>query len=282
VRWNRDPGARPQEATLMSSTARAYGFASTPSPKELAAILGGEALRVTKTFVMAKPAAGQWIVGYDFGALVFVGVPEGQCKATLERVLSKIGPEPHPPIEESLPIEVKEGAPVEVRFDRVLVPALTDAVVEVLTLALAQSVGMEYYEEDVDALVTRVRRATDALAETGRQKGSVREMRRFIGSGMSTRNQVIFTLALLDTPQLAWDDETVDKLYRGLRTLFEIEDRYRALDHKLTIVQDTFELLSDLTQERRSWYLEILVAALVGAEVLLFIYQLVHEFRHPG
>ena len=267
---------------MSSTTAWAYSFASTPSPKELAAILGGEGLRVTKTFVIAKPAAVQWIVGYDFGALVFVGVPDAERKATVDRALSKMGPEPHPPLEDSLPIEVKEDALVEVRFDRVLVPALTDAVVEVLALALAQSVGMEYYEEDVDRLVSRVRKATDSLAETGRQKGSVREMRRFIGSGMSTRNQVIFTLALLDTPQLAWDDEKADKLYRGMRALLEIDDRYRALDHKLTIVQDTFELLGDLTQERRSWYLEILVAALVGAEVLLFIYQLVHEFRHPG
>ena len=33
--------------------------------------------------------------------------------------------------------------------------------------------------------------------------------------------------------------------------LFEIEDRYRALDHKLTVVQDNLSIFVDLTQRRR-------------------------------
>jgi required for meiotic nuclear division protein 1 len=248
-------------------TARAFGFASTLSPKDLAPLLGAQVI---------KPRHGDFVVGYDFGALVFFGVDDSEQKRMLDLVLSKVGPEPHPPMEESVVLEVDPNAPFEVRFDHVLLPELDRTSAEVVALVLAQSVAMEYYEEDVDQIMVRLRGTSETLAQTGKFRGSVRELMKFIGSGMVTRNQVVFTLALLDTPQVAWSNEALDKLYRGLRTQFEIEDRYQALDHKLTMIQDTFELLADLTQQRRSWVLEVAVAILVAVEVFLFIYQVWH------
>lgn len=257
-------------------SARAYGFASTLSPKGLAQLLGAELVRQTKTLVVVKPKQGDLVVCYDFGAIVFFGVEEGERKRMLELVLAKVGPEPHPPMEESLSLDVQPNASFEVSFDRVVVPALDLPTAQVVALVLAQSVAMEYYEEDVDRIMARLRSITEALSLTGKFSGSVHELIKFIGSGMHTRNQVVFTLALLDTPQLAWSDESLDLLYRGLRTQFEIVDRYNALDHKLTMIQDTFELLADLTQQRRSWVLEVAVAIFVAIEVCLWVYQIWH------
>jgi uncharacterized Rmd1/YagE family protein len=95
-----------------------------------------------------------------------------------------------------------------------------------------------------------------------------------VGLGMSTRNQVVYTLSLLDAPDLTWENERLDRLYRGLRATFEIEDRYRALDHKLTMLQDNLELLVDLAQHRRTFLLEVGVIGLIALEVLLFVWQL--------
>lgn len=257
--------------------AKAYGFASTLNIRELAKVLGDyRTVRTTKTLVIVAAGDDAWIIGYDFGALVFVGVGEAEQKKVLEQTLARVGPEPHPPMEETLTIEVAADAPAEARFARMRVPVLDLDRVEIVALVLAQSVAMEYYEEDVDQILDRLRVITEGLARTGRFRGSVREMMRFVGSGMLTRNQVVFTLSLLDTPQLAWSDESRDKLYRALRAEFEIEDRYRALDHKLTMIQDSFELLTDLTQQRRSLVLEVAVAVMVLVEVLMFGYQIWH------
>ncbi len=57
--------------------------------------------------------------------------------------------------------------------------------------------------------------------------------------------------------------------------MFEIRERYRTLEYKLRIVQDTVEVLSDLTNNRRMWYLEIAIVALIAIEVVLFVYELI-------
>jgi uncharacterized Rmd1/YagE family protein len=151
---------------------------------------------------------------------------------------------------------------------------LDGRVVEILALVVAQSVAMEYYEGDVDATVAALEQTSRRLAKEGRLLGSARGLMRFIGRGMVMRSQVIHTLSLLESPGATWENEPLDRLYRGLRAAFEIEERYRALDHEIRIVQDNLALMVDMVRQRRYTLLEIAVAIFVGVETLLFLAQL--------
>ena len=62
-------------------------------------------------------------------------------------------------------------------------------------------------------------------------------------------------------------------------TTFEIEERYRALDHELRIVQDNLALLIDMARQRRFEVLEIVVAVFVALETLLFVGQLLLHWK---
>ncbi len=258
------------------SAVRAFSFASTLSPKELAPVLeeSGGTVRVAKTQVVAECPGPSWIIAYDFGAITFVGVTDEVRERVMASIQERIRPEAHPPMEEQILIEASEEEKPGVRFDRVVVKEVDRKLVELVSLVTAQSAAMEYYEEDVDLILAGLKDVSEGLAETGKLRAGVRELLRFVGSGMSTHNQVVYTLALLDTPALAWEDETLDRIYQGLRAQLEIADRYRALDHKLNMIQNNFELLVNLTQERRSWWVEVAVAVLVGLEVLLFVYEI--------
>lgn len=231
-------------------------------------------VRATKTQVVAECSASSWIVAYDFGAVAFVGVDDATRETVMAAILKRIGPEPHPPIAEQAIIEVSDEEKPGMRFDRVVVKEVDRHVAEVVALVVAQSAAMEYYEEDVDLVLVRLKDVAENLAQTGKLTAGTRELLKFVGSGMSMHNQVVFTLSLLDTPQLAWDNETLDRIYGGLRTQFEIPDRFRALDLKLRMIQDNFELFVELTQERRNYRLELAVAVLVFVEVVLFVYEL--------
>ena len=191
-------------------------------------------------------------------------------------LLKRVGPEPHPPLQEIALIEVSEEKP-GVRFDRIVVPKLERRAVELVSLVVAQSAAMEYYEEDVDLILARLKETSESLAVTGKLTAKTRDLLRFVGSGMSTHNQVVYTLSLLDTPQLAWEDEKLDRLYIDLRQAYEIGDRFRALDLKLRMIQDNFELFVELTQERRNYRVELAVAFLVALETALFVYEIVHH-----
>jgi uncharacterized Rmd1/YagE family protein len=145
--------------------------------------------------------------------------------------------------------------------------------VEIISLVLAQSVAMEYHEGDLDALVGALEARARTLAAGGSLRGSTRGMLRVIGSGMTLRTHVVHTLSLLESPTATWEDEALDRMYRALRANFEIEERYRALDHELRIAQDNLALLVDLVRQRHGILLEAAVVALIVLELFLLVVQ---------
>jgi required for meiotic nuclear division protein 1 len=249
----------------------AFAIASTVPIRQVDGYFPDSAQRIksTKTTLVVRYDDTTWAVAHDFGVLVFFGVSEAERQSVTQQLLAGCEAETRPALVESFLVELAPGQAPLAKFDRVLLAELDARSVELVALAVGQSVGMEYYEDNVDGLVSQLERAARGLAETGRLKDKNRELLRFIGRGMATRTQVVHTLALLDAPALAWDDEALDQLYRDLRAAFAIEDRYRALDQKLGMIQDNLELMVDLSQHNRSVLLEVGVIGLIALEMLL-------------
>jgi uncharacterized Rmd1/YagE family protein len=260
---------------------RAFAVSATLQPRAIARLLPAEAerVKVTKTILVARYGQTGWAVAHDFGAVVFIGIDEPECARVMKALVAELATEPRAPLEETFAVEVVPGASPAVRFDRVVVADLDVRVVEILALVVAQSVAMEYYEGDVDALVGALEERSRTLARTGAFRGSARELLKFIGRGMLMRTQVVHTLSLLDSPGATWDDESLDRLYRGLRISFEIDERYRGLDHELRIVQDNLTLMVDMVRQRRLILLEVAVAVFVGAELIVLVGQVLLGWR---
>jgi uncharacterized Rmd1/YagE family protein len=252
----------------------AYGFATTFKMRDVATCFVGAKIRQAKTQVVATYAPDRVAVAFDFGAIVFVNVQAEERARVIGAVLARVATdEPHAPLEEDFLIEVREDAPPagEVRFDRVIVPALDPPIIEIITLLVAQSVAIDYYEEDLQEIIATLDRRTDRMAKTGRLHGSTREINRFVGSSIGTKNQIIAALAVLDKPVATWEAETLDHLYRALHAMLEIEDRFRALEYKLRTIQETLELFLDITQTRRALILEMTVVVLIIFELVVAI-----------
>lgn len=248
----------------------AFGFAGTFKVRELPACFPGAALRLTKNHLVATYAADRLAVAFDFGALVCVNMAPAERAEVLARLLAATDhAEPHAPLEEDFVLEVRADAPAsgEVRFDRVVVPALGHDVVELITRLLAQSVAIDYYEEDLEAILADLGSRAQELARRGRNLGSSRQLARFVGQTIATRNQIIAALAVLDKPAATWESEALDRLYRDLRTMLEIDERFRALEYKLHTIQDTLALFLELAQQRRSTFLELTVVVLIVVEL---------------
>jgi uncharacterized Rmd1/YagE family protein len=249
----------------------ALAIAGTVQPKAVVELLepGAERVRVGKTQAIVRFAEERWFAVHDFGAFVFVGFPEDEAKRIFGTLSTTYAAEPRGPLTERFAIEIREGAAPSVAFDRVVVGTLEGRVVGLTSYVVGQSVGMEYHEDSVDSLVGELQRFAEALAARGKLRASDGELMRFVGRGMATRTQVVHTLALLDAPSVIWEDEALDRLYRELRAMFEIQDRYLGLDHKLRVIQDNLELLVDMTRQRRSTFLEVTVIALIAVELAL-------------
>jgi uncharacterized Rmd1/YagE family protein len=258
----------------------AYSFASTLKLKELVPLFPEGVARVEQDRLLATLAADRWVIAYDFGSLVFVGVEPPECARLVAAVGAKLVGEPHAPLTESFLIEVLPEKPMEVRFDRVILPELSLGAVEIVAEVLAQSVAMDYYADDVAEIEAETDRIADELRKAGRIPGRVPNTLQFIGLCIATRNDVISTLALFDKPDATWENEQLDRLWNGLRKMLELDDRYRALDAKLRMFQDNLVLLVDLARQRQTFVLEFAVAILIAMEMAIMVWQIVATTGH--
>jgi uncharacterized Rmd1/YagE family protein len=130
---------------------------------------------------------------------------------------------------------------------------------------------MEYYERLVDDLFGRTDALVDRLEKTGTVRARPARLNRFIGEAITSRNEVLSVLHLLDKPDEVWDDPELDRIYDDLRAEFDLTDRYQSLEIKLRGVQESLELVLDVARDRRMWLLEMSIALLILVELVLSV-----------
>jgi uncharacterized Rmd1/YagE family protein len=262
-----------KDASPLSSvyTVEAYSYASRFVLKEVRACFPPEAsYRINKTQLVVEWGPASVAYAYDFGALVFINVPE-KAKADVLAAFGKLLPrEPHPPLREDFLVEVRPGARIgiEVAFDRVVVPELGPSTLEVIATVLAQSVSIDYYDEDAQAILDRLGGMCTEVAKQGRPPGRQRNLVRFAGAAMAFQAEIIGAILLLDKPDLTWEDEHADRLHDKLRYHFEIAERYKALEQKLLTIRETLQALLAMGSERRMLFVEVAVLVLIVIEVI--------------
>ena len=246
----------------------AYAVAVNVRPAESSRFFDprAERVRTTKTLCVVRYDDTSWAVAHDFGAIVFVGVEPDERERVVERFRG-YGGEQRVVTEETFQIELRAGGSIEVRDDGLVCGVLDEPLVELVSLVVGQSVGMEVFESEVESLLFAIREVLVRLASSGRMTRASRPLLRLVGRAMLTRSDVVQTLALLDTPLLAWNRDDLASAYRELHRVFEIDDRYRALDHKVSMVQDNLALVVNLTHQQRSLWLEIAVVLLILVEI---------------
>jgi uncharacterized Rmd1/YagE family protein len=152
-----------------------------------------------------------------------------------------------------------------------VIDRLTPARAGIIALTVAQSAAMEYYERIVEAMFGRTSSLVDRLERKGTTPLRTRPLHRFIGEAVSTRNEVLSVLHLLDKPDAAWDDPAMDAIYEDLRDEFDLADRFNSLELKLRGIQEALELILDVSRDRRLVLLEVTIVVLIVLELVLSV-----------
>src|SRR5690349_12754541 len=125
----------------------AYSYASRFNLRDVAAWLPQDRpIRWSKTQFVVEFNHVQLLYVFDFGALVFINIPDTEREPIVSSFDTKLPHEPHPPLRESFLVEVRQNATVEVRFDRVVVPDIASSTLDVISTVLAQSAAIDYYD----------------------------------------------------------------------------------------------------------------------------------------
>jgi uncharacterized Rmd1/YagE family protein len=249
----------------------AVAFAENFPLRDLATALPGGRLR---THELRYPLDGKGEVFlFAFGAAVFHDALERERERLLERIRAALPRLGRQVVAETFTVREEAGARTGFADGILHIAELSPARSATVAVVVAQSAAMEYYERLVEDLFRR----TDALVDTLEKSGTVRarpiRLHRFIGEAITSRNEVLSVLHLLDKPDEVWEDPELDRIYDDLRAEFDLADRYQALEAKLRGVQESLELVLDVARDRRMWLLESLIALLILVELVLSIWR---------
>lgn len=240
----------------------AYHLAEALKLKEVAKLFDLKPLQLNPTKLVYELGTDSYCLLYNFGSVVFFNVAEEVQQTTLNRLKEAVQGDAAPVTSDEFLFEVERRAKNTVTFDKVMVDKRSREKIEIIALVLAQSTALEYFEYKVEDILNRI--------ETVRGK----KIEQFIGMVMATKQKLIATLSLLEKPEETWENKILDDLHREATLMFELKDRFRALDYKLKMIQENLELLASLSMNRQMLILEAAIVALFVIDIFLIGYEI--------
>lgn len=140
--------------------------------------------------------------------------------------------------------------------------------------ALAKSVVLARHEREVASVFDTTEPFARELAQSGRMRGSRRSILKNIGNALLVRHRVSGPVEVAEKPDVLWDKPHLERLYARLEDEYEIKERAESLNHKLAVIAESAQVLTDIIDTRRSLRLEVIIVLLILFEVMMTIYQL--------
>lgn len=208
---------------------------------------------------------------YNFGSVVFFNVPEEKQRPFLENIKKKSAPahQPDTTTSDTFIVEVDpQAARNDVGFNKVTLNELSYSKARLISMVVAESTALEYFELICEDLLIKTNYISDGLRTKGKLLKETKQLLMFIGFCLTTRAEIITNLYVVDAPDEVWDDQLLDRLYSDLKRMFEIETRYKVLEYKLRLIQESVEIIVDLSKSRRETYLELTIIVLIAFEIV--------------
>lgn len=228
------------------------------------------------SLVIGRPEH-QLMILFSFGVVVLYNYDVHEADRVIQQV-SGYGIEPAKSMKtEEYAVVIDPEKKISVEFDSVILPKVDSDFIYVIAEVLAQSVAIEYVEQIVAETMVRFEKVTSGLEQDGKIKASDAEVLKTIGAGRSITQYVVSQLSLLDKPDSTWEDKDIETAFVGMRKMFELEDRFKALEFRLDFIQDTSELALDILQNKRAVSMEWAVIVLFVVDIVLIAYEVLNK-----
>jgi len=135
-------------------------------------------------------------------------------------------------------------------------------------LNISQSVALNYYSKQTAKLLENIQNYTLQLEKYGNFRIGWMKLKMFIGKALTIKNRIANNLYIFDTPPIAWDNEYLNKIDRGMKKEFDLQGRTRNIHDDIKIITENLDLFTNFVFHRRSTYLEWIVILLIFIEVM--------------
>jgi uncharacterized Rmd1/YagE family protein len=214
------------------------------------------------------------VVLSPFGVLTVIA----DEKKTVLEALSKLGilmSDTHPLITQDYPIRIDpDHAEVfSVTNEAIILREGSVLSLNIIALAISQSVGLERYEKRLDALFTQSRRIVESIHTFSFMRR--KDLLQFAKQLALTRHDMLSNLLLLDKPNILWDNEEAETLYNRLAFILELYDRHEIALSKLSQIKEDVMLVMDLINHKKSEFLEWIIIILIAVEIVMGVMEMV-------
>ena len=170
-------------------------------------------------------------------------------------------------------IDYDAGKKVYAMDERCIVASRTisEDILRVISFVLAQSISLERIERKADECLDMTMSIVEKFGKKiflFNARGVVKSLIRMI----ELRYEVLSNLMILEKPEMVWEDADLEELYDDLRYIFDIDERFRDVDKKLSHVYEISSIISDLISASRENFLEFLIVVLILVEILFAIF----------
>lgn len=216
-----------------------------------------------------------YFYAFDHGAAVFANMSD----IDVSKNLAFLQPYCTRPLMEKLrddfEVQHQPESALAFGFDRLVVPESDERVLKITMLNVAHSVTLDFYTQKAEQLLSEIQGFTNQLEEKGSIEISRKNMLRFLGRALNSKNRIVENLFIFDSPDTTWDDEYLDRLHRGLSRTFELQPRFKEIEYTFKVVEDNLSVFRDLYHHRESSKLEWIIIVLICIEVAdMFISKL--------
>ncbi|XP_021715784.1 sporulation protein RMD1-like [Chenopodium quinoa] len=220
-----------------------------------------------------------YMVVFQYGSIVLFNVRDHEVDGYLkivERHASGLLPEMRKD-----EYEVREKPTLstwmQAGLDRIMLQYLNIDGIRTIGSVLGQSIALDYYVRQVDGMVAEFTDINRAMEKTGTFTMERKKLFQLVGKANSNLADVILKLGLFERSDIAWKDAKYAQIWEYLRDEFELTQRFASLDFKLKFVEHNIRFLQEILQNRKSDFLEWLIIILIGAEILISVYDIAHK-----
>jgi len=210
-----------------------------------------------------------WFI-YSYGTVVFFNVEQKERTRLIGLVKTQQDLNVELPSTEDYVIKIdKTLDDISIGYKSSTTPTLDFPQIKLVCMVLAQSAALDYYETIVEDLLSKTTLTAKHLKDKGKILGGTKSFMRFIGFCLTVKQEIISNMYILDFPDETWDSEKLYKLYQQMSTFFEMNTRYKALEYKLKIIQESQEIIADLVSTKYSQTMELIIIFLIAFEILM-------------
>jgi len=215
------------------------------------------------------------VIVFRYGVVVLIGLDPLAEDEVLRGVLPRVQGILDRREEEIIQLSARDDLDEGVGPDGVVrIGQLAPDKLLVVADALAKSAALAEDERQVARVFDTVEPWARRLAETGTSPGGRRDMIRLIGASLLVQHRVAERVAVREKPDILWDRPDLERLYGRLEDEYELVERAETLGRKLDLIGETVTVMTDLIDTRRSLRLEVIIMALILAELAISLLQM--------